>query len=492
MTNVFPIILCGGSGTRLWPLSRSGFPKQFLSLSGRETLFQQALLRVGSIQSANHFISNILVVTNEEHRFIALDQFREISQQIPSIQVQFLLEPAAKNTAPALTLAALVAQQRYPKHDDPILLVIPADQVIQDYDAFLTATQKAIAKAKEGAVVTMGITPQYPETGYGYIQRSTTPDQYGTYAINQFTEKPDAERAKEYLDGGDYLWNGGIFVLQASVWLNAIHALRPDISDTCRQSLEDPMVDLIAGDMEFIRPATEPFLQIPAESIDHAVIEKCPASGIPISVVPLNAGWSDLGAWDAVWKASHADEHGNVAYGDTILHDTNNSLVHATQRLVSLVGVSDLVVIETADAVLVANRHHSQNVKMIVHRLDQEHRQEKSLHRKVSRPWGWYDSIEEGDRFKVKRILVKPGESLSLQMHQHRAEHWIVVRGVAEVTNGDQVITLCENQSTYIPQGQTHRLSNPGAEPLEIIEVQSGSYLGEDDIVRFEDSYGRK
>ncbi len=298
--------------------------------------------------------------------------------------------------------------------------------------------------------------------------------------------------AKEYFDSGNYLWNSGIFVLNASVWLKAISTFRSDIANACNQSFEHHTVDQITRDTTFIRPAMKSFLQIPAESVDYAVMEKCPTSNIPISVVPIDAGWSDLGAWDAVWKVGNLDRHGNVVNGDAILWDTKNSLVHATGRLVSLLGVDDLVVIETADAVLVANRHHCQNVKMIVHQLDQEGRQEKSIHRKVSRPWGWYDSIEEGDHFKVKRLLVKPGESLSLQMHHHRSEHWIVIKGVAEVTNGDQVITLCENQSTYIPQGQTHRLRNPGEGPLEIIEVQSGSYVGEDDIVRFDDLYGRK
>ncbi len=493
--NLIPVILCGGSGTRLWPLSRSGFPKQFLALNGKQTLFQQALLRAKSIASSEISISQTLVVTNEEHRFLALDQLNEISSSLNNSNTQFILEPTGKNTAPALTLAALIAQTEVStKNSDPILLVMPADQTIEDQAAFSEAIRKAVSKAHTGAIVVMGISPTSAQTGYGYIQQTGEMDHFGAYWVKQFTEKPSESLAMKYLASGDYSWNGGIFVLKASVWLRAIEIFRPDIAHTCKLAFEQQTRDYTLSGTAFIRPGPDAFAQIPSESIDYAVIEKCPDSEIPIAMVPLNAGWNDLGAWDAVWTVAQAnatDRLGNVIQGDVLLNGTENSLVLATNRLVSLVGVKDLVVVETADAILVANRHQSQAVKAIVHQLEKEGREEKNLHRKVSRPWGWYDSIDEGEHFKVKRIQVKPGASLSLQMHHHRAEHWIVVKGVAQVTNGDQTLTLHENQSTYIPQGQTHRLANPGTEPLEIIEVQSGSYLGEDDIVRFEDTYGR-
>jgi mannose-1-phosphate guanylyltransferase/mannose-6-phosphate isomerase len=491
--DVLPVILCGGSGTRLWPLSRSGFPKQFLALNGNETLFQQALLRANAISNSDTNLMAALVVTNEEHRFLALDQITELGTLFQTAKPQFLLEPSGKNTAPALTLAALAAMdQALSIKIDPILMVTPADQTIQNQIAFTQAMRMAAAKANEGAIVVMGIHPTHPETGYGYIQQSEKPDQFGAFAVAQFAEKPNEALAKQYLASGDYSWNGGIFVLKASVWLKAIQTFRPDIYLACQLAFQNHSIDQTASGATFIRPNKGAFMEIPSESIDYAVIEKCPNSDFPIAMIPLDAGWSDLGAWDAVWKVGQATSDGNVISGDVMLSDTENSLVRATNRLVALSGVKDMVVVETADAVLVAHRNKSQDVKAIVSALEKEGREEKNLHRKVSRPWGWYDSVDEGERFKVKRIQVKPGASLSLQMHHHRAEHWIVVKGVAEVTNGDQVITLQENQSTYIPQGQTHRLANPGTEPLEIIEVQSGGYLGEDDIVRFEDTYGRK
>ncbi|CAM3786815.1 mannose-1-phosphate guanylyltransferase/mannose-6-phosphate isomerase [Polynucleobacter brandtiae] len=501
MITVIPVILCGGSGTRLWPLSRAGFPKQFLVLSGTTSLFQQAVERINTLhrdsqngQDKAIHLGSTLVVTNEEHRFLALDQLRELS----SITASLLLEPVGRNTAPALTLAALYAQDALSSDAtssktvdaDPILVITPADQTIQNAPAFTSALQQAIAVASTGAIAILGITPSSPETGYGYIKRSGVPGSQGEYRVEKFVEKPDAKTAQAYLEDGNYLWNSGMFVLKASVWLAALTEFRSDIA-TATQAAWDAKTTDTSGSTSFVRPDKALFESIPSESIDYAVIEKCPGSKFPIQMIELDAGWNDLGAWDAVWQVGQRDGQGNVTSGDTLLTNTNNSLVHASTRLVTAVGVDNLVIIETADAVLVANRATSQDVKHIVNQLEAQQREEKNLHRKVARPWGWYDSVDEGERFKVKRIQVKPGASLSLQMHHHRAEHWIVVRGTAQITNGDQVLILTENQSTYIPQGQTHRLANPGVVPLEIIEVQSGSYLGEDDIVRFEDTYGR-
>ena len=486
-SKVLPVILCGGSGTRLWPLSRSGFPKQFLVLSGdnsQQSLFQQAIERAQGAAKSHGILGPILIVTNEEHRFLALDQLRELND----IQATLLLEPSGRNTAPALTLAALFAQEQ---GDDPILLITPADQTIQNQPAFEKAMQSALQIAQTGAIAILGITPSAPETGYGYIKAQAQGAQSSCgMVVERFVEKPDLETAKQYLEEGGYYWNGGMFVLKTSVWLAALKEFRPDILQATTMAWQGKSRDT-SGDAVFIRPDKELFNAIPDESIDYAVIEKCPGSQFQVEMVELDAGWNDLGAWDAVWQVGHPDANGNVTCGDTVLQQTSNSLVYSSNRLVSVVGVKDLVIVETADAVLVADRNNSQEVKAIVKRLEQESREEKNLHRKVNRPWGWYDSVDEGERFKVKRIQVKPGASLSLQMHHHRAEHWIVVKGIAEITNGNQVLTLTENQSTYIPQGQTHRLANPGNEPLEIIEVQSGSYLGEDDIVRFEDTYGR-
>lgn len=476
---VTPVILCGGSGTRLWPLSRAGFPKQFLVLSGTTSLFQQAVERVNGLATSDIALGDTLVVTNEEHRFLALDQLREMND----VAATLLLEPVGRNTAPALTIAALQAIEN---GHDPVLVVTPADQTVVDGVAFTEALQKSIRVADTGAIVILGITPTKPETGYGYIQRAGAVGSFGEYTVAQFAEKPDAETARQYLASGDYSWNGGMFVLKASVWLKALKQFRPDIAQACEKSWVDKK-----SDAPFVRPHKELFTAIPSESIDYAVMEKCPSSDVAIKMMPLNAGWNDLGAWDAVWQVGVADGDGNVTNGDTLLADTTNTYIHASTRLVSAVGLDNLVIVETADAVLVADKNQSQHVKKIVTQLEQQKREEKDLHRKVSRPWGWYDSLDEGERFKVKRIMVKPGASLSLQMHHHRAEHWIVVRGTAEITNGEQVILLAENESTYIPQGQTHRLRNPGVVSLEIIEVQSGSYLGEDDIVRLDDSYGR-
>jgi mannose-1-phosphate guanylyltransferase/mannose-6-phosphate isomerase len=480
MIQVTPVILCGGSGTRLWPLSRTGFPKQFLCLTGNDSLFQQAAQRLAHLGNANIQVANPIIVTGEDHRFLASEQLRESRIELGCA----LLEPTGRNTAPALTLAALAAQLT---GQDPILVVTPADQTVADHAAFTRAMQQAIHDAASGTIVILGITPDRPETGYGYIQASEPGGSATALPVQRFVEKPDAATAQSYLDAGGYLWNAGMFVLKASVWLHALAMFRPDILHATRTAWEQRLED-----DHFIRPGEEAFKAIPAESIDYAVMEHATGAGLPIKMVPLNAGWSDLGAWDAVWDVLPKDAAGNAHLGDVMCTDSCNTLVHATSRLVSLVGVDDLIVIETPDAVLVADRTRSQDVKHIVNTLRQQGREEHALHRKVHRPWGWYDSIDEGWRFKVKRIQVKPGASLSLQKHHHRAEHWVVVVGTAEITNGDQKLLLSENQSTYIPPGKVHRLSNPGSTPLEIIEVQSGSYLGEDDIVRFEDQYGRK
>jgi len=482
MLQIVPVILCGGSGTRLWPLSRSGFPKQFLALAGKESLFQQTLMRAAKIANTTIQAQQAIIVTNEEHRFLAVEQLREIHQE-----ATFILEPVGKNTAPALTMAALFAKETLP--ENTIMVMMPSDQTIQDEDAWVQAIRAAIHQAKQGGIVTLGVAPTHPETGYGYIEQQGSANENQAYAVAQFTEKPNQETAQKYINSGDYLWNSGVFILQANTWLSAIKESSPTIDETTRISWERKTSDT-GGYANFIRPEKESFQNIPSDSIDYAVIEKSPGKRI-IDVVPLDAGWSDLGAWDAVWSVGQKDHNQNVSSGDVLLENTKNSYIHSSGRLIGAVGLQDMVVIETADAVLVANKHDSQAVKKIVEQLGKLKREEKNLHRKVNRPWGWYDSIDEGERFKVKRIQVNPKASLSLQMHHHRAEHWIVVKGTAEITNGEQIITLTENQSTYIPLGQKHRLKNPGTIPLEIIEVQSGSYLGEDDIVRFEDTFGR-
>ncbi len=479
MIKVTPVILCGGSGTRLWPLSRAGFPKQFLSLTGNESLFQQAAQRLVGLGAEDIQVAKPLIVTGEEHRFLASEQLREVGIELDAA----LLEPVGRNTAPALTLAALAAHD---VGEDPVLVVTPADQTVSDTAAFTLAMQQAIREAAGGSIVILGVKPNRPETGYGYIQAQDL-NADGAMAVQRFVEKPNAETAQHYLDEGGYYWNAGMFVLKASVWLNALTAFRPDIANATSAAWQGK-----AQDNAFVRPGKAEFTSIPSESVDYAVMERCPGSSFPIKMVPLDAGWSDLGAWDAVWSVLPKDDQGNAHLGDVLTTDSRNTLVHASSRLVSLVGVEDLIVIETPDAVLVVNKTRSQDVKHIVTQLQDTRREEHTLHRKVHRPWGWYDSIDEGGRFKVKRIQVKPGASLSLQKHHHRAEHWIVVKGTAEITNGEKVLLLTENQSTYIPLGEVHRLANPGAIPLEIIEVQSGSYLGEDDILRLEDEYGRK
>ncbi len=476
--HVTPVILAGGSGTRLWPLSRSRHPKQFLVLSGTTSLFQQAAERVGSVADPRIRLGAPVVVGNEEHRFLVLDQL--LARGIAPAAV--LLEPCGRNTAPAVTLAALQALE---DGADPVLVVTSADQTVTDPAAFTAAVGRAVLQASEGGIVILGITPDRPETAYGYIGASATKDG-AAMAVQRFVEKPDAQTAARYLAEGGYYWNAGMFVLRASVWMRALETFRPDIAAATRAAWDGR-----ATDAQFVRPQAERFAAVPSESVDYAVMERCPGSEFEVRMVALDAGWSDLGAWDAVWQVGAKDGAGNTAHGDAMFEDSRNSLVHATSRLVSVVGLDDVVVVETPDAVLVTRRDQSQQVKKIVNRLDAGARSEQTLHRQVHRPWGWYDSIDHGARFQVKRIMVKPGASLSLQMHHHRAEHWIVVSGTAEVTNGAQVTLLTENQSTYIPLGQTHRLRNPGKVPLEIIEVQSGAYLGEDDIVRFDDTYGR-
>ena len=493
MKTVLPVILCGGSGTRLWPLSRAGFPKQFLALSGndqKKSLFQEAVERLNQLASPSISLGKTVIVTNEDHRFLALDQLRELQ----GIEATLLLEPVGRNTAPALSLAALQALDNGVENLDPILVITPADQTVQNQAAFVKALQDCVALVAEDqnkkTIAILGIKPTTPETGYGYIQRNSAKGKNNEFAVAGFVEKPDAKTAQTYLADGNYLWNSGMFVLRASTWLAALAKNRHDIAKATEAAWNNKAMDH-SGEVIFVRPDKALFAAVPSESIDYAVIEKCTAGTFSVKMVELNAGWNDLGAWDAVWQVGKQDAEGNVTSGDVLLTNTKNSLAYASSRLVSAVGVENLIIIETPDAVLVADKKNSQDVKSIVSRLESQQREEKNLHRKVARPWGWYDSVDEGERFKVKRIQVNPGASLSLQMHHHRAEHWIVVKGIAEITNGDQVITLMENQSTYIPQGQTHRLANPGKNPLEIIEVQSGSYLGEDDIVRFEDSYGR-
>ena len=479
---VQPVIMAGGSGTRLWPLSRAGYPKQFLVLSGDPSnpfsLFQQAVQRLQGLAQPGTTVAAPTIVGNEEHRFLVLDQLRELQVEPTAA----LLEPVGRNTAPAVTLAALAALEG---GQDPVLVITSADQTVQDEAAFTAAVRQAVAVAADGAIAILGITPDRPETGYGYI-RVQAGDPKPAPAVAQFVEKPDQATAERYLAEGGYFWNAGMFVLRASVWMAALERFRPDIASATRQAWAQRSTDA-----KFVRPGKAEFAAVPSESVDYAVMEKCPGSPFDIRMVALDAGWNDLGAWEAVWQVAAKDAHGNASVGDAIIKDSSNVLVHATSRLVSTVGLDNVVVIETPDAVLVASRERSQDVKLIVNQLGASKRDEHTLHRKVHRPWGWYDSIDNGPRHQVKRIMVKPGASLSLQMHHHRAEHWIVVSGTAEVTNGDKVILLAENQSTYIPLGQTHRLANPGKVPLEIIEVQSGSYLGEDDIVRFEDTYGR-
>ena len=466
-----PVILAGGNGSRLWPLSRQSFPKQFLALDGQDqgTMFQRTLAR---LQGLEH--SPAVVVSNENHRFIVAEQLRVA--KIGSRRI--ILEPLARNTAPAIALAALEATD---DGTDPVLLVLAADHHIPNEDAFRQAVQVAQAHAEAGRLVTFGITPTHPETGFGYIHCGQAVDQ-GGFAIAAFKEKPSPELAAEYLSSGAYLWNSGMFMFRASVFLAELERHRPDILSACRVALAHAQIDSY-----FSHIPAEQFALCADESVDYAVMEHTEAG----LVVPLNAGWNDLGSWSAIWDVGPHDANDNRLEGDVLAIDTNNCLVQSHHRLVATVGVEDLIAIETKDAVLVANKHDSQQVKDVVNRLQAEERPEFVTHPLVNRPWGHYDTIDMGDRYQVKRISVLPGECLSLQMHYHRAEHWIVVSGTAKVICGEQELILSENQSTYIPLGVKHSLANPGKVPLELIEVQSGAYLGEDDIVRFEDRYGR-
>lgn len=476
MVELVPVILSGGSGTRLWPVSRERHPKQLQPLIGGESLLQTTLRRLDGLGAAAP-----IVVSNEEYRFITAEQLRALG--LPSWHL--LLEPVGRNTAPALTVAALHAAR---SGADPVLLATPADHHVRDVEAFRAAIRAGIAEAERGAVVTFGIVPSRAETGYGYIEAECSAAGAARDLL-AFREKPDAETARRYVEGGRHYWNSGIFLLRASVWRRAIAGLAPAILSACQTA-----VDSAIADGDFVRLDRESFAASPADSIDYSVMERLAASdlGISCKVVPLDAGWSDVGAWDALWEALTHDERGNAVRGDAIVEDGDRNLVVADHRLVACIGCEDMVVVETADAVLVAPRARTQEVRRVVARLKAAGRPESEVHRKVHRPWGWYDGIDGGDRFQVKRIVVRPGASLSLQLHHHRAEHWVVVRGAACVTRGDETIVLGENESTYIPLGVKHRLENPGRIPLEMIEVQSGAYLGEDDIVRFDDRYGRK
>lgn len=477
--NVTPVILSGGSGTRLWPLSRATFPKQFLALSGKTTLFQQALCRLQNLNSKLVRLNDFLIVTNEEHRFLVLDQLRETK----NIKAQLLLESDSRNTAPALTLAALQALE---DEQDPILIVMPADQVIQNNDSFLNSLEDAINIAFNGSIVVLGVTPTKPDTGFGYIQKHHDESDHHSFKVLNFFEKPDSSLAESFIKAGNYFWNSGIFILRASIWIEAIKQFSFDIYEPVQKAF-----DKRANDSMFIRPDKDLFITAPSNSIDYAVIEKCPSSSFDIKMVKLDAGWSDLGSWNALWQSSLKDLNQNVSYGDVVLEDTKNSLIYSNHKLVATLGIDNLIIIETPDAVLIAQRNQTEDIKLIVKKLNSTKRKEQILHRKVSRPWGWYDNLDEGENFKVKRIQVNPGASLSLQKHSKRAEHWVVVKGTAEIICNDKKIILKENESTYIPLGFKHRLSNPGKDILEIIEVQSGTYLGEDDIERFDDYYGR-
>ena len=476
-TKLQPVLLSGGSGTRLWPLSREAYPKQFLALVGDDTMLQATWRRVAAIADAAP-----IVVAGEEHRFLVAEQLRQVGAPTPAI----LLEPVGRNTAPAIAAAALQALR---EGEDPLLLVLPSDHVVRDADAFRAAVQVAMPAAeqgaldKRGALVTFGIVPDAPETGFGYIEadKGAAAVGEGVQRVLRFVEKPDAATAQTYLDAGGYYWNSGMFLLRASRYLEELRKFRPDIVEAAQAAF-----DAASRDGDFIRLDKAAFAACPSDSIDYAVMEKTEAA----MVLPVDIGWSDVGSWSALWEVSEQDGAGNAHHGDVIAIDSRNSYAYA-RRLVALVGVEDLVVVETDDAVLVARKDRVQQVKDVVAQLKAGQRTQAALHREVHRPWGSYDSIDMAEGFQVKRIKVKPGARLSLQSHTRRAEHWIVVRGTARVTRDNDVFELFANQSTYIPIGAKHRLENPGTEMLELIEVQSGDYLGEDDIVRYEDVYGR-
>lgn len=462
--SICPVIMAGGSGTRLWPLSRAAHPKQFLRLHGEDTMLQATVKRLSGLD-----VQSSITICNEEHRFFVAEQLREIGK-LGSI----ILEPVGRNTAPAIALAALTAK------DDPLLLVLAADHVIQDEAAFREAVTRAIPLAEAGKLVTFGIVPSEPHTGYGYIKRGK--DIGKGFEVDAFVEKPSSDVAQDYFSSGDYYWNSGMFLFRASSYLEELKKFRPDILEQCQGSVMD-----VKTDLDFLRIDKDMFESCPAESVDYAVMEKTSHA----VVVPMDAGWSDIGSWSSLWDISEKDSEGNSTHGDVILHNTRNSYVRSDNKLVAVIGVDDLVVVSTKDALMVAHKDSVQDVKMITESLKIQARSEWQLSREVYRPWGKYDSIDSGERYQAKRITVKPGAKLSVQMHHHRAEHWVVVSGTARVTNGDKTFLLSENESTYIPVGVVHALENPGKVELELIEVQSGSYLGEDDIVRFEDRYGR-
>jgi len=465
---ITPVIMAGGSGSRLWPLSRSLYPKQFLALTAEQTMLQTTVQRLSNLD-----VNAPLVICNEEHRFIVAEQLRALD-----ITGSIILEPVGRNTAPAIALAAEVTVN----DNDPLLLVLAADHVIQNTDAFTNTVKNAIPLAQAGKLVTFGIVPTQAHTGYGYIKRGNAVSDTSGYDVNAFVEKPDSNTAANYIKTGEYYWNSGMFLIKASRYLQELQKYRPEILNACKKALEHT-----THDNDFVRLDAEAFGLCPDESVDYAVMENTTDA----VVVPLDAGWNDIGAWSALWEVNEKDEEGNTTFGDTILQETTNSLIHGGGRLIATIGLDNVVIVDTKDALLVACKDKVQDVKKIVEKLKAEKRSEFKLHREVYRPWGKYDAIDNGERYQVKRITVNPGEKLSIQMHHHRAEHWIVVSGTASVTNGEKTFLVTENESTYIPIGVVHALENPGKVPLEMIEVQSGSYLGEDDIVRFEDRYGR-
>ena len=465
---MIPVILSGGSGTRLWPLSRSQHPKQFLSLVSDKTMIQDTVLRLQGIEG----LQAPLGVCNEDHRFMMAEQLREIGQ----VPLAIILEPVGKNTAPAVALAALSAES-----EDDILLVLPADHVIANVDVFQSVVKQAEILAKQNYLVTFGIVPDSPETGYGYIKNGNAVSE-NAYNVAAFVEKPDAINAQLYLDSGDYLWNSGMFAFKAGCYLEELEKFNPEMLTNCKKALQSA-----TRDVDFVRVDKTTFMQCPADSIDYAVMEKTDRA----AVIPLNAGWNDVGSWSALLDVTAKDEDGNATSGDVIAFDTEGCLLYSEKKLLTTIGIRDLIIVETDDAVMVVAKDNVQDVKKIVDELKNQQRPEADIHSKVYRPWGYYHSIDQGDRYNTKHIVVKPGAKLSLQKHHHRAEHWVVVKGTALVTKDNEQIMISENESAYIPLGVVHCLENPGVIPLEIIEVQSGSYLKEDDIVRFEDKYGR-